>query len=388
MAFSQSLHAKINGLHVVEEKEPTCSLHAKVPQPLFCQEPNHLPSTMVVAQNDLPNVVFATRSPEVTANDFEDGEVFTNTPVVVESDSPSRLTWAGRASSGEFIPQEALELEEEYGGFSVNPNFLHCSVNHSHGETNNGGGTKGSHVRGELHASVELASTHRAYLRMPQAQSDCQQASTVARPNLSQNTQASTCYESSRAVRLLQQNLPPISTKPSPAYAPSTDVTFQQKHMVWPNPHSANQQLQHSTRLPQPNPKATCPLLHKHHLTASVQAGSVLASVHVATHASYVSVSNPMAGNSGGEKEAYSKAISSISLGPSDDAAASQYGSLAGAHIAVAQSSDGALNASHGIAKGQALLVKYDIHYSLQQLSQKGTNVSIPPTAKPIPCHH
>ncbi|KAA8525790.1 hypothetical protein F0562_007645 [Nyssa sinensis] len=115
----------INGLHAAKEKESTRSLHAKVPHPLLRQEPSHLPSTVVVRQNDLPNVVYATHSPEVTTNDFEDGEVFTNNPVVAARDSPSRLTWADQASSGEFIPQEALELEEEYGWFLVNPDLLH-----------------------------------------------------------------------------------------------------------------------------------------------------------------------------------------------------------------------------------------------------------------------
>ncbi|KAA8538282.1 hypothetical protein F0562_027895 [Nyssa sinensis] len=73
-------------------------------------------------------------------------------------DSPSRLTWADQANSGEFIPKEALDLEEEYGGFSVNTDFLLCSNNHSHGEATNGRSKEKGFGRGESHACTKLAS--------------------------------------------------------------------------------------------------------------------------------------------------------------------------------------------------------------------------------------
>ncbi|KAA8519133.1 hypothetical protein F0562_013393 [Nyssa sinensis] len=50
-------------------------------------------------------------------SNFEDGEVYASTPVAAMPDSPARLTWADQASSGEFIPKEALDLEEEYRWF-------------------------------------------------------------------------------------------------------------------------------------------------------------------------------------------------------------------------------------------------------------------------------
>ncbi|KAA8531328.1 hypothetical protein F0562_006037 [Nyssa sinensis] len=62
--------------------------------------------------------------------------MYTSPPIV--RDSPSRLTWADQANSSEFIPKEALDLEEEYGEFSINPDFLLCSDDHSHGDTSNG----------------------------------------------------------------------------------------------------------------------------------------------------------------------------------------------------------------------------------------------------------
>ncbi|KAA8546899.1 hypothetical protein F0562_003328 [Nyssa sinensis] len=41
--------------------------------------------------------------------------------------SPVRLSWAEQADSSQFIPKEALVLEEDYGGFSVNTNFLYAN---------------------------------------------------------------------------------------------------------------------------------------------------------------------------------------------------------------------------------------------------------------------
>ncbi|KAA8544604.1 hypothetical protein F0562_022625 [Nyssa sinensis] len=134
MAFFQSLHATINGLEAA--KESSRSLHAKkpcssfsdgVPQSLQCQEINYL-SVEAALSHDLTAV-----------SDFEDGEVYVNTLVVSVHDSPLRLTWADQASSGEFIPNDALDLEEECGGFSVNPNFLLCTDNLFHGDSNYGG---------------------------------------------------------------------------------------------------------------------------------------------------------------------------------------------------------------------------------------------------------
>ncbi|KAA8538862.1 hypothetical protein F0562_025554 [Nyssa sinensis] len=80
---------------------------------------------------------------------FEDEEVHASTSVAVLHNSPSRLTWAEQASSGEFIPKEALDLEEEYGGFSVNSDFLIDSVNQYTEEVINGGSNTDGAERGE-----------------------------------------------------------------------------------------------------------------------------------------------------------------------------------------------------------------------------------------------
>ncbi|KAA8534653.1 hypothetical protein F0562_032170 [Nyssa sinensis] len=81
---------------------------------------------------------------------FEDGEVYASTPIAALHNSPSRLTWADQASSEEFIPKEALDLEEEYGGFSVNSDFLIESVNQSTEEGVNRGSNTGGAKQGEF----------------------------------------------------------------------------------------------------------------------------------------------------------------------------------------------------------------------------------------------
>ncbi|KAA8544602.1 hypothetical protein F0562_022627 [Nyssa sinensis] len=94
--------------------------------------------------------VSATHLQDSTAiRNFEDEEVYASTPVVALHNSPSRLTWAEQASSGEFIPKEALDLEEEYGGFSVNSNFLIDSVNQYTEEVINGGSNTDGAEKGE-----------------------------------------------------------------------------------------------------------------------------------------------------------------------------------------------------------------------------------------------
>ncbi|KAA8524200.1 hypothetical protein F0562_010623 [Nyssa sinensis] len=82
----------------------------------------------------------------------------TSTPVAAMRDSPSRLTWADQANSGEFIPKEALDLEKEYGGFSINTDFLLCSNSRTYGEANNGCSKEKGFGRGESHARAKLAS--------------------------------------------------------------------------------------------------------------------------------------------------------------------------------------------------------------------------------------
>ncbi|KAA8524184.1 hypothetical protein F0562_010385 [Nyssa sinensis] len=79
--------------------------------------------------------------------------MYTSPPVV--RDSPSRLTWADQANIGEFIPKEALDLEEEYGRFLVNPDFLLCLDDHSHGATSNSHSQVEGSSRGELHARTK-----------------------------------------------------------------------------------------------------------------------------------------------------------------------------------------------------------------------------------------
>ncbi|KAA8538278.1 hypothetical protein F0562_027899 [Nyssa sinensis] len=70
------------------------------------------------------------------------------------TDTPSMLSWANLANSGDYIPKEALDLEKEYGGFSLNTDFLvNPSVTPSRSSLNGGRG-EGRHNsgRGEWHA--------------------------------------------------------------------------------------------------------------------------------------------------------------------------------------------------------------------------------------------
>ncbi|KAA8544607.1 hypothetical protein F0562_022622 [Nyssa sinensis] len=62
--------------------------------------------------------------------------------------SDSHAQGATTASSGEFIPKEALDLEEEYGGFSVNSEFLFGQDNHFPEVSINGGYNTGGFETG------------------------------------------------------------------------------------------------------------------------------------------------------------------------------------------------------------------------------------------------
>ncbi|KAA8517417.1 hypothetical protein F0562_017710 [Nyssa sinensis] len=96
-------------------------------------------------------------------SNFEDGEVYASTPVAAMPDSPARLTWADQASSGEFIPKEALDLEEEYGGFSVNSEFLFSQDNHFPEVSINGGYNTGGSETGECHIRSRLVTGKKPY---------------------------------------------------------------------------------------------------------------------------------------------------------------------------------------------------------------------------------
>ncbi|KAA8535789.1 hypothetical protein F0562_030777 [Nyssa sinensis] len=302
--------------------------------------------------------------------------MYTSTLVVAMRDSPSRLSWADQANSREFIPKEALDLEEEYGGFSVNPDFLLGSDAHSYSEANNGHSKEEGSGRGELHT--------RAIVPSPTATANdaCPLVAIAFQQNTSAKSNSIGTVASQPNTLVTQPALPTLAiphrrltgNTPSPQL-----VRTPASATVWPNPHSVTQQIQHSTCPSQLNfylTKATGPHLHKQHqiasmhagsvppsvhagsVLASVYVGSVLVSVHAATstesggepshptsHTSYVfdgnaNGSNPMAGKNGGEKAAHPKAMSVIALGPFGDAAVSAFGPIS-AHIVATQSSDG-----------------------------------------------
>ncbi|KAA8531333.1 hypothetical protein F0562_006042 [Nyssa sinensis] len=106
-----------------------------------------------------------------TVSNFEDGEVYASTPVAVMPDSPARLTWADQASSGEFIPKEALDLEEEYGGFSVNSEFIFGQDNHFPEVSINEGYNTGGSKTGECRTRSKLATGKKPYSAVQPQQS-------------------------------------------------------------------------------------------------------------------------------------------------------------------------------------------------------------------------
>ncbi|KAA8550024.1 hypothetical protein F0562_001708 [Nyssa sinensis] len=109
MAFSLPLHATINGLQVAKQHQSQgVSAAATI---------NGSQATKQHHSHKVSTAHF--HSPTVDSN-FEDGEVYASTLVA-----------------------EALDLEEEYGGFSVKPNFLFCSDNHFHEDSINGGSKTG-----------------------------------------------------------------------------------------------------------------------------------------------------------------------------------------------------------------------------------------------------
>ncbi|KAA8542878.1 hypothetical protein F0562_024030 [Nyssa sinensis] len=86
-------------------------------------------------------------------------------------DSPARLTWTDQASSGEFIPKEALDLEEEYGGFSVNSEFLFGQGNHFPEVSINGGYNTGGSETDECRTRSKLATGKKPYSAVQPQQS-------------------------------------------------------------------------------------------------------------------------------------------------------------------------------------------------------------------------
>ncbi|KAA8517410.1 hypothetical protein F0562_017703 [Nyssa sinensis] len=104
-------------------------------------------------------------------SNFEDGEVYASTPAVAMPDSPAKLTWADQASSGEFIPKEALDLEEEYDGFSVNSEFLFGQDNHFRKVSINGGYNTGGSETGECRTGSRLATGKKPYSTVQPQQS-------------------------------------------------------------------------------------------------------------------------------------------------------------------------------------------------------------------------
>ncbi|KAA8542877.1 hypothetical protein F0562_024029 [Nyssa sinensis] len=75
------------------------------------------------------------------------------------------------ASSGEFIPKEALDLEEEYGGFLVNSEFLFRQGNHFPEVSINGGYNTGGSETGECRTRSKLATGKKPYSAVQPQQS-------------------------------------------------------------------------------------------------------------------------------------------------------------------------------------------------------------------------
>ncbi|KAA8517831.1 hypothetical protein F0562_015304 [Nyssa sinensis] len=67
---------------------------------------------------DDPSDIMMARTPPATH------EGITAYPCSESAGSPTLPSWANLADSGEYIPKEALQLEKDYGGFTLNSDFL------------------------------------------------------------------------------------------------------------------------------------------------------------------------------------------------------------------------------------------------------------------------
>ncbi|KAA8517832.1 hypothetical protein F0562_015303 [Nyssa sinensis] len=153
-------HATINGLQVAKQHESQGTSAAA------SFNGSHL------NKYDHAHGVSDSQAQGATAvSNFENGEVYASTLVVAMPDSPTRLTRADQASSGEFIPKVALDLEEEYGGFLVNSEFLFGQDNHFPKVSINGGYNTGGFETGECRTRSKLATGKKPYTAVQPQQS-------------------------------------------------------------------------------------------------------------------------------------------------------------------------------------------------------------------------
>ncbi|KAA8514756.1 hypothetical protein F0562_017935 [Nyssa sinensis] len=169
MAFSPSSHTASNGLQATKHHQSQGVSAYSTFNGSLTNKYHPSQKVVTIATINGSNInkshhahgVSATHLQDSTAiRNFEDEEVYASTPVATLHNSPSRLTWAKQVSSGEFIPKEALHLEEEYGGFSVNSDFLIDSINQYTEEVINGGSnTDGPEKGGGTLTHSHLASS-------------------------------------------------------------------------------------------------------------------------------------------------------------------------------------------------------------------------------------
>ncbi|KAA8525795.1 hypothetical protein F0562_007650 [Nyssa sinensis] len=168
MAFSLPSHATINGLQAAKQHKSQGISAAASFNGSHLNKYHHAHG---VSDNHAQGAT--------AVSNFEDGEVYASTPVAAMPDSPARLTWVDQASSGEFIPKEALDLEEEYGGFSVNSEFLFGQDNHfPEVSINRGYNTGGSETVGQTSegAHPNLCAAHgkaKGHAALPTDHTDC-----------------------------------------------------------------------------------------------------------------------------------------------------------------------------------------------------------------------
>ncbi|KAA8538291.1 hypothetical protein F0562_027886 [Nyssa sinensis] len=160
MVFSPPSHATINGLQAAKQHKSQGISTAALFNGSHINKHHHA------------HRVSDTHAQGATAvSNFEDGEVYANTPVAAMHHSPTRLTWADQASSVEFIPKEALDLEEEYCGFSVNSESLLGQDNHFPEVSINGGYNTGGSETGECRTRSKLATGKKPYSAIQPQQS-------------------------------------------------------------------------------------------------------------------------------------------------------------------------------------------------------------------------
>ncbi|KAA8538292.1 hypothetical protein F0562_027885 [Nyssa sinensis] len=281
--------------------------------------------------------------------------------------SPSLLSWANLVDSGEYIPKEALELEKDYRGFTLNSDFLINQCDAPRRSSLNGKREgRCSSGRGEwiqACAFQNLAEKAISPIKSaPPLVTHSRMASGMSDPHHTPNCISTPTIQTAQQIHSASPyacnsiTATYVSDGPRPSTLPYLGA--------WESSHIG---------------------LHASPVTSNIQSNAAVqpmdpqsASLAVDSHmAAYMSIdkangSNPTAGKKEGQKVALPKATTPYkAVSPSSVVAESPSDCLDGGHNAAAHNSEGAHHLSsytpHEESKGQASPVKDVNPYDFQQ---------------------